>query len=137
MHYVRGIEAMLRVYNGTIEIEAIALHTMKSKEDLHATMRRYFTEKSPEELQQDSNYQEMHRKMRALQKFHREEYLRIQKLYVDEFRRIILQGLPVTWVRKDWLCENYDKINRGFARTKGDLKVYAEKYLAKHAPSQQ
>ena len=129
---MRGSQAILYVYNGEgREIYTVELERLRTKENMHAVLQEFFERKSPEELQAEENQGERSRQHRNYKKFHREEYLRKQHLHAQWFRREIMQQEDMTWAGKDWLCRNYDKINRGFAVTKEELLLFAQQYLLK------
>jgi len=132
VHYVRDPQAVLHVYDGSQEIDTVQLTELRTTERLHAVMQRYFERKSDPEIQRDQNRQTLQRQQKAYQKFHRAEYVRQQHLHAQHFRREIMRHEPISWVSKDWLCHNYNKINKGFAITKDDLLLYAHQYLMKH-----
>jgi len=129
VHYVRGSQAILHVYEDAREIATVQLHQLRSKEQLHRVLRQHFELKSEEERLQDANTADNQRRHKNFQKFHRQEYVRLQHGHAESFRREVMQEPPVSWVGKDWLCNNYDRINKGFAIFRNDLLLYAEQYL--------
>ena len=134
VHYdLRVKHAVLHVYDDDRReiIDTIPLPELRTKERLHAVMRRYFERKSESEIQRDRNRQTLHRQQKAYRKFQRAEYVRKQQWHAQQFRQEVMRDEPVSWVlsSKDWLCHNYDQINKGAAFTKQDLLLYARQYL--------
>jgi len=133
VHYdLRVKHAVLHVYDDDDrrEVDTIPLPPLRTKERLHAVMRRYFERKSESEIQRDRDRQTRHRQQKAYRKFQRAEYVRQQQVHVQQFRQEVMREEPVTWVSssKDWLCHNYDQINKG-AITKQDLLRSAREFL--------
>jgi len=133
VHYVRGAQAILHVYNRDgKEIYTLELQKLRSKEKMHAVLQEWFDLKGPDELARDQDQAERVRRHRSFQKFHRQEYVRLQHLHAQWFRREVMRQEEMSWVSKDWLCRNYDKINKGYAISRQDLLLYAKQYLLRH-----